>query len=124
MEDTRYELAKERHRNLAIWKTAFDLSNDIYTLTRQFPTEEQFGLTSQLRRAGVSVPSNIAEGSKRPDADFVRFLDYALGSLAEIDTQLLIAETQGYMVYSDELQRKIVGLSAGIRAFRAKLVSR
>ena len=75
----------------------------------------------ELQSAGVSVPSNIAEGSKRPDPDFGKFLTYSLGSLAELDTQFLIAEMQGYAKYTDELKAKVVGLMAGIRAFSATL---
>ena len=115
------ELAKERHRNLDIWRNAVSLSARIYELTRVFPREEMFGLTNQLRRAAVSVASNIAEGSKRPDPDFRRFLDYSLGSLAEIDTQLTIAEMQGFCTYTTELKSELIGLTAGIRRFKASL---
>ena len=114
-------LKAERHRNLKIWQEAMALANEVYTITRAFPRDEVWGLTSQLRRAGVSVPSNIAEGSKRSDPDFRKFLTYSLGSLAELDTQFLIAEMQGYAKYSDELKAKVVGLMAGIRAFSATL---
>ena len=74
-------------------------------------------VSASFQSAGVSVPSNIAEGSKRPDPDFGKFLTYSLGSLAELDTQFLIAEMQGYAKYTDELKAKVVGLMAGIRAF-------
>ena len=69
--DPNLELAKERHRNLTIWKEAMALVNDIYTTTKTFPKDEVWGLTSQIRRAGVSIASNIAEGSMRSDG--VRF---------------------------------------------------
>ena len=114
-------LKAERHRNLKIWREAMTLANEVYSATRTFPRDEVWGLTSQLRRAGVSVPSNIAEGSKRSDPDFRKFLTYSLGSLAELDTQFLIAEMQGYVEYSGELKAKVVGLMAGIRAFSATL---
>ena len=65
--DPDQELAKERHRNLTIWKEAMALVNDVYTTTKTFPKDEVWGLTPQIRRAGVSIASNIAEGSKRPD---------------------------------------------------------
>ncbi len=117
------ELAKERHRNLDIRKNAVALTARIYELTRAFPKDEIFGLTNQLRRASVSVASNIAEGSKRPDPDFRRFLDCSLGSLAEIDTQLLISEMQGFCTYSQELKAVLIGLAAGIRRFKASLRS-
>ena len=118
---TESNLKAERHRNLKIWQEAMTLANEVYTITRAFPRDEVWGLTSQLRRAGVSVPSNIAEGSKRSDPDFRKFLTYSLGSLAELDTQFLIAEMQGYAKYTDELKAKVVGLMAGIRAFSATL---
>jgi len=117
------ELAKERHRNLDIWKNAVAFTAKIYGLTRTFPREEVFGLSNQLRRASVSVASNIAEGSKRPDPEFRRFLDYSLGSLAEIDTQLIISEMQGFCTYSSELKAELIGLTAGIRRFKASLRS-
>ena len=121
MTTTHPELLKERHRNLAIWNSAILFCSWIYKLTRNFPKEETHGLTNQLRRAAVSVASNIAEGSKRPNADFRRFLDYSLGSLAEIDTQLTIASMQGFCNYSPEIQNALVGLTAGIRSFKATL---
>jgi len=115
------ELAKERHRNLDIWRNAVSFSAKIYKVTQRFPQEETFGLVSQLRRASVSVASNIAEGSKRSDPEFCRFLDYSLGSLAEIDTQLTISEMQGFCVYAVELKSEMIGLTAGIRRFKASL---
>ena len=115
-------LKAERHRNLKIWQEAMTLANEVCTITRAFPRDEVWGLTSQLRRVGVSVPSDIAEGSKRSDPDFREFLTYSLGSLAELDTQFRIAEMQGYAKHTDELKAKIVGLMAGIRAFSATLL--
>ena len=69
----------------------------------------------------MSIASNIAEGSKRPDDDFRRFLSYSLGSLAELDTQLMIAEMQGYAPYAHEMKSRIIGLMAAIRKFAAAL---
>jgi len=81
-----------KYQQLIVWQKAMLLVSEIYRLTQGFPDNEKFGLTSQLRRAAVSVPSNIAEGSGRGSyKDFCRFLYQARGSLTEIETQLLIA---------------------------------
>lgn len=86
------------YRDLLAWQKALELVEQIYSCTRTFPHEEQFGLVSQLRRAAVSVPSNIAEGKGRStDRDFRLFLHHARGSLCEIETQLTIAEHLGYL---------------------------
>jgi four helix bundle protein len=85
-----------RFRDLRVWSEGVELARAIYKLTATFPFEEKFGLTAQLRRAAVSVPSNIAEGSVRHSRrDFCRFLEISLGSLAEIETQLEIADDMG-----------------------------
>ncbi|MDU8886255.1 four helix bundle protein [Yeosuana sp. MJ-SS3] len=81
-----------RFKDLEIWKRSRLFCSDIYKITSKFPESEKFGLTNQLRRASVSIPSNIAEGSSRKsDKDFSRFLEITLGSAYEIETQLLIA---------------------------------
>lgn len=85
------------YRDLRVWQSAMELVTDVYCLTNKFPKNEDFGLTSQVRRAAVSVPSNIAEGHARvSDKEFYRFLSIALGSLAELETQLMISEKLGY----------------------------
>lgn len=79
-------------KELLIWKKSRQFCSEIYSITSTFPSDEKFGLTNQLRRASVSIPSNIAEGSSRKsDKDFARFLEIAIGSAYEIETQLLIA---------------------------------
>ena len=84
-----------RFKELEIWKKSRVFCNEIYEVTAQFPDTEKFGLTNQLRRASVSIPSNIAEGaSRKSNKDFSRFLEIALGSCYEIETQLLISETR------------------------------
>jgi four helix bundle protein len=92
-------MAVSSYKDLLVWQKAIDLVTDIYTATRSFPAEEKFGLTAQLRRAAVSVPSNIAEGSSRKTSrrEFIRFLDIAFASLAEIETQLTIARNLGFL---------------------------
>ncbi|MEO8460080.1 MAG: four helix bundle protein [Dokdonella sp.] len=80
-------------RELEVWILAMTLVEDIYILSRDFPPDERFGLTAQVRRAAVSVPSCIAEGHARPTTrDYLRFIGIASGSLAEVETQVLVAE--------------------------------
>jgi len=86
------------YADLDVWKKGVDLVLAVYRATGEFPRDEVFGLTSQLRRAAVSIPSNIAEGqSRRSSAEFRRHLSIALGSLAELETQLVIAKHLGYL---------------------------
>lgn len=81
-----------RFKELEIWKKGVSLTTNIYKATASFPKEEMYGLTSQIRRAAVSIPSNIAEGAGRnSDAEFVRFLSISSGSCCELETQLIIA---------------------------------
>lgn len=85
-------------KELKVWQKAHRCALDIYRHTRTFPTEERFGLTSQLCRAAVSVPSNIAEGCGRSsERDFCRFLSMAAGSASEVEYQLLLARDLGYL---------------------------
>jgi four helix bundle protein len=92
------------HKDLEVWKKSMDLVVTVYGLTKQFPKEEVYSLTNQIRRAAVSIPSNIAEGrGKRSTRDFIRFINIAYGSAAELETQLLISERLGY-VTSEQLQ--------------------
>jgi four helix bundle protein len=83
---------------LQVWQLAIELVSDIYKITRSFPREELYGLTGQIRRAAVSVPSNIAEGQGRvSQREFHQFLGQARGSLMEVETQLVIATKLGYL---------------------------
>jgi len=85
------------HHELRVWQDAMALVAKLYTLTSDFPKDERFGLTAQMRRAAVSVPSNIAEGAARGTRkDFLRFLMFARGSLSELDTQARIAGSLGF----------------------------
>jgi len=86
------------YHDLLVWQKALDLVDVIYQATRMFPKEEIYGLTNQIRRAAVSVPSNIAEGyARQSKAELRNFLSIARGSLAEVETQLIIANRQGYL---------------------------
>jgi four helix bundle protein len=105
---------------LDVWQKAIDFADLVYNETRAFPAEERFGLTNQLRRAAVSISSNIAEGSSRSSkSDFARFLEIAAGSFFEVVSQASIAQRQGFWsevqfrrIYSDaeELSRMLGGL--------------
>jgi len=80
------------HKKLKVWQLAMDIVTDVYRLTEAFPSEEKFGMSSQMRRCVVSIPSNISEGAARnTHKEFINFLHIAQGSLAELDTQLEIA---------------------------------
>src|SRR5271157_5376596 len=86
------------YQDLLAWQKAMDLVAEVYRITRSFPKEEAYGLVSQLRRAAVSVPSNIAEGQGRRGAgEFKHFLRLSLGSLMELETQVMIAERLHYL---------------------------
>jgi four helix bundle protein len=86
------------HKDLQIWQAGIDLVEQVYHLTTLFPQTEIYGLSSQMRRASVSVPSNIAEGAaRRGEKEFVQFLYISLGSLSELETQCLIARRLGYV---------------------------
>ena len=91
-------MARQRYRELIAWQKAMELSKEIYRVTRCFPDEERFGLVSQLRRAAVSIPSNIAEGQGRlTTGEFKQFLGHARGSVFEVETQLILASDLGYL---------------------------
>ena len=93
------------HKDLEVWKKSFELVCYIYKITKTFPEEERYGLTSQIRRSAVSIPSNIAEGCARTtNKETLRFIDIACGSVAELETQLLLSERLGYISDSCALE--------------------
>jgi four helix bundle protein len=107
----------QTHKDLDVWKLGLLFVKDIYVVTKKFPAEELYGLTSQLRRAAVSVPTNIAEGAaKNSRKEFVRFLYISLGSLVEIETLLHVAELLNYceisqlMESSTKIRMKLLNL--------------
>jgi four helix bundle protein len=111
-----------RFEKLDVWQRAVDHAGYVYTVTRSFPNDERFGLTNQMRRAAVSVSSNIAEGSGRTsDVDFARFLEFSYSSLMEVVSEATIATRQKFLPqqsfetlygHSEELARMLSGLRA------------
>ncbi len=86
------------YRELKVWRLAMELAEDVYKLSAEFPRNEVYGLTSQLQRAAVSIPSNIAEGQARNSSkEFNHFLGIARGSLAELETQIMLAQRLDYL---------------------------
>jgi four helix bundle protein len=97
------------YKELLVWQVAMGLVSEVYRVTREFPRAEIYGLTSQLRRSAVSVPSNIAEGQGRATrGEFIQFLGHARGSLFELETQLTIAGELGYL--ESQEQARILGM--------------
>ena len=98
----RREEKSRSYRDLDVWKLSIELVKEIYQVTAKFPPTEMYGLTNQLRRAAISIPSNIAEGQGRNSfKEFKQFLAIALGSLAELETQLIISHEIGYLTLDD-----------------------
>ena len=86
------------YKELRVWQKAVNLVQEVYQVTQSFPKEEMYGLTSQMRRAAVSIPSNIAEGwGRNSTKEYIRFLAIARGSLMELETQLIISEKLNYL---------------------------
>jgi four helix bundle protein len=124
-------MAVQSFKDLEVWQIARKLVSTIYVLTKPFPKEEIYGLTSQIRRAAISIPSNIAEGrAKRSTGDYIRFLNIAYGSCAELETQLLIAQDLDYcserdaelvltMIY--QINRMLSGLITSLEKRRATI---
>ena len=115
----------ESFRDLKVWQDSMTLVEEIYNVTRFFPRDERFGLTAQIRRASVSIPSNIGEGKRRKRQQvFLNHLNIALGSQAEVDVQLEIAKRVGFLATKDydrvqaiieEVGRMLNGLIASIQ---------
>ena len=110
----------QNYKDLVVWQKGIALAKATYRLTSKFPSEEKFGLVSQMRRAAVSIPSNIAEGQARHTAgEFIQFISHAEGSVAELETQLILSlelafakadDSQASFVLLDEIRRMLNGL--------------
>ena len=114
------------YRDLKVWQAGLSLTKQVYLLTQKFPKHEIYGLSSQMQRAAVSIPSNIAEGCARDSTqEFLRFIAIALGSLAELETQLILAKELDYidatslakiLSHSHETQLMLRGLQKSLKA--------
>lgn len=115
------------YKDLQVWQKGMALAKQIYQMTQAFPSEEKFGIVSQMRRAAVSVPSNIAEGQARnTTGEFVQFLSHAEGSLAELDTQVRLSVTLGFCRQPDgeSVSASITELQKMLKSLRGKLAAR
>ena len=111
------------HKDIIVWQKSMDHVAAIYVATKAFPNEELFGIVSQMRRAAVSIPSNIAEGYGRLyDKETVKFLSNALGSASELETQLIISKDLGYLLIED-FQKLINQIEEIIRMLSALIKS-
>ena len=115
------------HRDLDVWKEGIDLAVLIYKLTDTFPKEERYGLSDQLKRSAVSIPSNIAEGAARNSSkEFVQYLYIALASASELETQLIISKKVGFLSETDifetleRIKSKLLGLIRYLKGKGAK----
>lgn len=125
------KMSQKRYQELIVWQKAMELSKAIYRVTKSFPDDERFGLTSQLRRASVSIPSNIAEGQGRLTVgEFRQFLGTARGSVFELETQVQLASELGYIPPNDaerlieltsEVSRLLNGLIRSLQTGNRKL---
>ena len=121
------ETKTQNYRDLLVWQKGIQLAKVVYVLTDRFPAEEKFGLITQLRRASVSIPSNIAEGqARRATVEFIQFISNAEGSVAEVDTQLILSielnicrDTEAAVAFG-----LIAELQKTLNALRPKLLAR
>jgi four helix bundle protein len=110
------------HKDLDVWKKSMNLATQVYSLTSRFPKGELYGLTSQMRRSAVSIPSNIAEGAaKHSRKEFIQFLHVASGSVAELETQLVLASRMGFLPTNtalaqiEEIRKMLLGLLRSLK---------
>lgn len=114
---------RHNYKNLKIWQIGIEIVDDVYSIINKFPKGEKFGLISQISRCSVSIPSNIAEGSSRTDKSFSHFIDIALGSSFELETQLIIAFRRKYITKEQlsEIELKIQEFQKMTMGFQNKL---
>ena len=113
------------HMDLDVWKKSMDFVENIYKISSMFPKEEMYGLTSQIRRAAVSVPSNIAEGASRQgNKEFVQFLYISLGSLSEVETQTMLAKRLNFVANIDIILNEITTIKKMLNGLITHMKSR
>jgi four helix bundle protein len=113
------------YKDLIVWQKSIALVSSIYELTKQLPQDERFGLTSQLRRCAVSVPSNIAEGwGRNSTKNYIQFLRISRGSLFELETQILISKNLKFITNSDQIDSFINEIGKMLNALITKLESK
>ncbi|NCO63364.1 MAG: four helix bundle protein [Flavobacteriales bacterium] len=114
---------RHNYKNLKIWELGIEIVDDVFELMKDFPLDEKFGLSSQISRSSVSIPSNIAEGSSRSDKSFSHFIDISLGSSFELETQLIIALKRNYITIEQliKIEEKIEEFQKMTVGFQNKL---
>ncbi len=113
----------KNYKDLKVWQKSYELCLKIYRITAKFPNEEKYGLTSQIRRSAVSIPSNIAEGyGRKTTADYIRMLYISYGSVCELETQILLAGDLGF-IEKGELSTAIKGIAEIERMLKALIKS-
>ena len=107
------------HKDLDVWKKSMDLVEEVYNWTRLFPDVEKYGLISQMRRAAISIPSNIAEGSARKgDKELIYFVNIAIGSVSELETQYIIALRLGFADANNTLNDLLINVKKLLLGYR------
>lgn len=116
-------MKRHNYKNLKIWNLGIEIVDDVYNLISEFPKDEKFGLSSQISRCSVSIPSNIAEGSARTDKSFSHFIDISLGSSFELETQLIITFKRHYISIEKlkQIQERIEEFQKMTMSFQNKL---
>jgi|KBSSwiStaDraftv2_1062776.scaffolds.fasta_scaffold751091_1 four helix bundle protein len=115
------------YRDLEVWQRSMRLAKRIYQVTQKFPRDERFGLTNQLRRAAVSVPSNLAEGHARfGSGEFSRFISITMGSVAELETQILLSRELGYVdaAVAEDVLGELDGIGKMLRGLAKSIQKR
>jgi len=111
------------HKELDVWKESMLLSEEIYKLTKQFPDDEKFGLVNQMRRSVISIPINISEGlARKTKKENLHFLNISIGSISELETQLILSQRLGYCNIDNVMERliKVRSLLLGLRNYITK----